>query len=434
MNETPPPPPGGAGTATHGAAPGPGPDPRGSLADVRRSDDDRIIGGVCGGIGRRYGIDPIILRVVLAVLCLAGLAGAILYLAGWLFLADERSGRSLVADWFDLGAGAGERQVRTAGLLIGGVAALFAVVGDTGLGFLFWPVAFIAFWIGLPVAAGYWFFVVRPRKSAATGPRTAPMNVTHPVPSAPSPTTTSVSEESPMSAPTAWPGSEATEPAPVGWPPPPDAPIAQAPPGPPPAPRKRRPFSWALTMLTLSVTAIALAITYLAAPADGLRWTVYIVVALGVVAAGLLVGTLWGNGGPLIALGLLLLPFLLVGALVPSLRTGDILHEPLTVSDVRSDYTLGAGRLTLDLTQVDDPQALIGRTITIDQGLGETRVIVPDDLAVTLQADVLAGGVDFLDTLHNGTALDVTERSDPGAPSVTLDVDESLGQVSVVRR
>ncbi len=431
MNETPPLPPGTAPAGTD-------PTPDRSFADLRRSDEDRIIGGVCGGAGRHYGIDPVILRVVLAVLCLAGLAGAILYVAGWLFLPDERTDRSLVADWFDLGPG--EQQVRTAGLLVGGVLALFAVVGDTGLGFLFWPVAFIAFWIGLPVAAGYWFFVVRPRKADARRGGATPSDASPTTYAPPGPahaSTPSTHEESTMATPTAWPepGTPATDTPPASWPPPPQGPVGQAPPGPPPQPPKqRRPFSWALTMLTLSVTAIALAATYLIAPADELRWTAYVVVALGVIAAGLLVGTLWGNGGPLIAIGLLLLPFLLVGALVPSLRAGDVVHAPLTASAVESDYTVGAGRLTLDLTEVDDPQSLIGRTITMEQGLGETMIIVPDDLPVTLEADVLAGGVDFLDRLHNGTGLDVTERSDPGSPSVTFDVDQSMGQVTVVRR
>lgn len=129
-----------------------------SLADVRRPRDERLIAGVGTGIGRHLGIDPVIVRVVLAVLCLAGLAGLILYAAAWLLLPAEDAERSIVGDWFDLREN--ERQVRTTGLLVAGVLALLAIIGDTSLGWFFWPLAFVGFWLGLPVALGYWLLVV----------------------------------------------------------------------------------------------------------------------------------------------------------------------------------------------------------------------------------------------------------------------------------
>jgi phage shock protein C len=62
---------------------------------LRRSKKDRVIAGVCGGIGRYTGIDPIVLRVALVVLTIAGGSGILLYIIGWVAIPDEREGESV---------------------------------------------------------------------------------------------------------------------------------------------------------------------------------------------------------------------------------------------------------------------------------------------------------------------------------------------------
>ena len=49
-----------------------------------RSASDRIIGGVCGGIGRYLNIDPLIVRIVFAVLFFGYGSGLLLYLLIWI--------------------------------------------------------------------------------------------------------------------------------------------------------------------------------------------------------------------------------------------------------------------------------------------------------------------------------------------------------------
>ncbi len=49
-----------------------------------RSATDRIIGGVCGGIGRYLNIDPLIVRIVFAVLFFGYGSGLLLYLLIWI--------------------------------------------------------------------------------------------------------------------------------------------------------------------------------------------------------------------------------------------------------------------------------------------------------------------------------------------------------------
>ena len=54
-----------------------------------RSRDDRVIGGVCGGLGRHFGIDPVIVRIAAVVLLLFGGASALAYLAFLLLVPEE---------------------------------------------------------------------------------------------------------------------------------------------------------------------------------------------------------------------------------------------------------------------------------------------------------------------------------------------------------
>ena len=45
-----------------------------------RSKNDRMIAGVCGGLGQYLGVDPTVVRVVFAASVLAGFAGVPIYL------------------------------------------------------------------------------------------------------------------------------------------------------------------------------------------------------------------------------------------------------------------------------------------------------------------------------------------------------------------
>jgi phage shock protein PspC (stress-responsive transcriptional regulator) len=73
-------------------------------APLRRPADDRMIAGVAAGAARAFGVDPLIVRIGFVVLTLFGAVGVVLYLAGWVLIPDERSGRSLAADLFDFAA------------------------------------------------------------------------------------------------------------------------------------------------------------------------------------------------------------------------------------------------------------------------------------------------------------------------------------------
>ena len=90
-----------------------------------------MIAGVCGGVGRRLGIDPVILRVVVVVLAFFAGAGILLYAAAWLFMPLDQTNQSLVSEALGSDSTDRVRNVLTAGALLAVIAisALFALDG-----------------------------------------------------------------------------------------------------------------------------------------------------------------------------------------------------------------------------------------------------------------------------------------------------------------
>jgi len=52
--------------------------------------NDRVIGGVCGGLGNYFNVDPVIIRVVTAALFFAGFIGLLGYIIAWIIVPAER--------------------------------------------------------------------------------------------------------------------------------------------------------------------------------------------------------------------------------------------------------------------------------------------------------------------------------------------------------
>lgn len=61
-----------------------------------RDENDKILGGVCSGMAAYWGIDPVIVRIVTFLLCLAWGTGIIAYLILWIVLPSSRSLRNPV--------------------------------------------------------------------------------------------------------------------------------------------------------------------------------------------------------------------------------------------------------------------------------------------------------------------------------------------------
>jgi phage shock protein PspC (stress-responsive transcriptional regulator) len=78
----------------------------GSIWAIRRSATDAKLAGVCGGVARHWGVDPVLVRLGWALLALSGGIGLVLYLAGWLLVPVDGKQTSVLDDTFG-------RQTRT---------------------------------------------------------------------------------------------------------------------------------------------------------------------------------------------------------------------------------------------------------------------------------------------------------------------------------
>lgn len=101
--------------------PGPAPGPR----RLTRSRSDRVLGGVAGGLGRYFDVDPVVFRLGFAALAFVGGLGILLYLMALAFVPGE-DGTSAPIDR--------SRWLTIAGLAVLGIAILASFDG----GGLFW--------------------------------------------------------------------------------------------------------------------------------------------------------------------------------------------------------------------------------------------------------------------------------------------------------
>ncbi len=53
------------------------------------SDTDRKIGGVCGGIGEYFGVDPTLIRLLWIILAFMGGTGILAYIIAWAIIPQR---------------------------------------------------------------------------------------------------------------------------------------------------------------------------------------------------------------------------------------------------------------------------------------------------------------------------------------------------------
>ncbi|MGH2718939.1 MAG: PspC domain-containing protein, partial [Actinomycetota bacterium] len=130
----------------------------------------------------------------------------------------------------------------------------------------------------------------------------------------------------------------------------------------------------------------------------------YPALALIVLGAGLLVGAFWGRAKLMILVGLVVVPIALVSNLAVFVNhngSGAESFSPVTAGNLKHNYQLGAGQITLDLSQLDwSPSGALTTHVTM--GAGNVQIVVPPQVTVRLHAHVGTGVIQFIDGPDRG--------------------------------
>jgi phage shock protein PspC (stress-responsive transcriptional regulator) len=437
---------------------------RGRLKNVeswRRSRSDRMVAGVCGGIGRALDVDPVLIRVVMAVFILAG-PGVLFYIAAWLLMPDEGSDRSPAQAL--LGDRVRPDHPWLWPVVIGGCVFLaIAAMSSFNFGRVV-PGPLIV--LGL-----IWFVVVRRKHGQGTGRPggsypTTPESTTTPYaagdPAAP--TDPSYREASAYPGGPEQPASEAGTTAPVqpaayptgatvpGTQRPQDRPAqpvqpvfteddplglyADEPVTQPPVAPPARGYRGVKAVVVI-LTGLAIAVAWLAgAPAP-----LALAIGLGALGLGMVLGGFVGRTLGLLPLGLLLALGLFVTSVFDSVPRdfGDIQVTAARTETITAGYPthqLDAGSVRLDLSQAKfAPDAKVAVNVTV----GEIVITLPPSVTVTGAASAKGGEVSTFGQRKSGHDVAVP-LSDPGGDpkatagqSVMLDLHVKYGSIRVER-
>lgn len=346
---------------------------------LRRSSHDRVFGGVCGGLGRYWNIDPVILRVVFGVSLLVGGIGLFLYLAMWWLVPDDSAAANARVNpsWWMVGLG-------VVAATIAGLIGLGLLFGDGGNGVL-----------GGALIAGLVVWIVLSQRSPERTVQSPPPEPGY-----------------------AYGGAAQYPPTTV---------LPQ--PVPPPAPARERSY------LGLIGLCAALASTGLAML---LSDNPVVVIAAGLLALGvtLLVGAFRGRARWLL---LFAVPWLLLLATVGQIQQLDLSAGAVQWRPTATDntYNLTAGRLGVDFSDWQG-QPEPTDVVQVEVGVGEVAIAAPSNWDLILVTDFGApGSIDvsgtkgFSKTVDDKARTVVPASSGDADATVRMDISVQVGAVLV---
>ncbi|MGK5680865.1 PspC domain-containing protein [Actinoplanes sp. URMC 104] len=428
-----------------------------------RPREGRYLGGVCGALARATNTDPVLWRVLLAVLGVISGVGVLLYLIGWLVIPAEGEPASPIESLLGKGrSGMAPASV----VLLGGAAVLsFAFIVRDGMRASLLACAVIVGAVliikrgGNQQAGGAAFpgpaqpapgpfapgaddrtaeFAAAPPAPPTQPMTTQPMTtqpVTDPVaapppPPPPPPYTPPATGYRPPFA----PHGPYARPTPVTYPPAPPAPAAAKPVKPPKPPRERSKLGRLTFFAVVVVVGVMAAIDMAGA---SIAISAYFAAALITVGLGLIVGAWLGRARGLIALGLLISIGLLVstGAERWAGEVGNSVYRPATLAQVADRYDFTAGNATLDLRQVTFTGE---QSIAVTMKLGQIRVLLPETVDTTATLRVENGRAvvfdkQFDDREVNGQTVTDLGLDGAGGGTLKLDLQLDTGNVEVLR-
>ncbi len=299
---------------------------------LRRSSSDRVFGGVCGGLGRYWNVDPVVLRVVFGISLLVGGLGLFAYLAMWWLVPDESAPATarLNPSWVLVGLGCIAAGI--AGLI--GLGLLFS---DGGSGVL----------LGALIAGVVIWIVLSQRQTRST------------------------TNMAPIPAPEqgyAYGGTGDYTQTSV---------LPEAPQLPPAPPRQTSYLGLAGLCAAIAATGIALLVS----------GNPVVVLAAGLLSLGvtLVIGAFRGRARWLLFFAI---PLFMIMTLVGQVQRLDVNAGELTWFPTADNttYSLTAGTLDVDFSDWQGVPA-DGDTVRIDVGVGEVRVAAPSNWDLIVWTD-----------------------------------------------
>jgi phage shock protein PspC (stress-responsive transcriptional regulator) len=410
------------------------------LDGLRRVREQKMLGGVCAGLGRHCDLDPVIFRIVLAVLSLTGGLGLIFYGLFWLFVPfqgeEENEARRLLSGRVD-----GVTLTAVLFALVG-CGLFLSMLGNEGV------LTFGASVAKLLAGAGYW---ARRRGALDADPQVA----ADAPPEAQAPPV-------PASYPAWWRDpivKDGTHEGGTGylWGPQDMRDLNTArkvartsrwdtAPRPPrhPAPSGPHWIGGWVFLLALLAGGAGTGLTW-RTEALGTSLQTGLAAALAVFGLGIAISALLGRtGAGSILLAVITAALLAASSAVPKNITTEWIRttwRPPTAAQVHAHYGLGTGDGTLDLSRIHVAKGRVVHSHA-EVGAGRLKVVVPKDTTVRLHVVVDLGDIQLPGEgrqdvdVAPGKEKDVTLHPSRGrSPGGTLDLslNVAIGQVEVTR-
>ncbi|MEU2154813.1 PspC domain-containing protein [Streptomyces sp. NPDC019396] len=453
---------------TQPTAPPPAP-PREQQPQLRRTPRQKVVAGVCGGLGRYCDIDPVIFRIVIAVLAVMGGVGLIFYGFAWLLIPlegeEENEARRALSGRVD-----GAALIAVVMALLGCALFLSMLGNGSTLGFaalLSIAVTAAAFWSQRRSLAASDGGPLDPATAQAVK-EAPPETKAPPVPGGPSwwrdpivkdgstgPVATGYLWGPPDAVVGAWASAAPRHPGARGdrgraqeW-------IPGGFPGPVPAtarPRGPRGIGGLVFLLALLAGGLGAGLSWHGQPL-GTSLETGFACALAVFGLGLVISSFLGRTGGGTVLLTMVTALLLAGSAVLPEEIGTrwtrTEWQPTAVAAVAPRYELGTGDARLDMSGLEIPAKSAVHT-EVEVGAGRLRVIVPQDATVKIAAETGLGAVrlsgdqrervdvgpDQRRTVTLSPSGDTGKRpGEKAAPAgtLTLDLQVGLGLVEVTR-
>ncbi|MDA2812493.1 PspC domain-containing protein [Nocardiopsis sp. RSe5-2] len=435
---------------------------------LRRRPDAGVLTGVCAGLGRYTGTDPVLWRVAFCLTGLAGLVGVLLYVGAWLAMRDARGGPAMAEQLLN-------RQIpaRTVPTLLAAalaVATALSLVGGVAWGTLVLAAPLV---LGLLTAHGRGVVLQREfrelpsllRRHAPPPPAPEPepgpayYNPAQPWAQAPAgpidlavlgggvPGGAAAQRPSESSE----PPEEPEEPEAPGAPEPPEGPSPEAlSPEAPEASEKHRPrrrrargtrlLAFAFWAAVAAAGGFMLAtgefsLAALVGPQSGPLYLGSVAVIIGL---ALVAGAWVGDPRGLAVVGVLVAVLLVAASAtdLTGMRFGEAQWRPRTVAEAQRPFELTGGTAEIDLTRMElgpgDEVAVRAKV-----GFGGMEVVVPPEARVRVHGTSAFGEIRVDESMRSGPRLDVRETMEPAAagdaPVLDVTLSSYVGDLEVRR-